>query len=87
MKYVTLFLHARSNWRTRRVGRKTLSTRNDQWDEGEHCPNGALFGQMHVALLTVNASIIVSGGALSLLAYNAQDIDYWTVNYTTHVAI
>ena len=41
-----------------------MSTRNDQWGEGEHCPNGALFAQMHVALLTENASIIVSGGAL-----------------------
>ena len=70
MKYVTLVLPARSNWHTRRVGRKTLSTRNDQWGEGEHCPNGALFAQMHVALLTENASIIVSGGALIYIGAN-----------------
>ena len=47
--YVTLFLPACSNWRTRSVGRKTLSTLNDQLCEGEHCPNTALFAQMYSA--------------------------------------
>ena len=40
-------------------GERRCPPSDDQWGEGEHYPNTAVFAQMYLALLTENASRVI----------------------------